>query len=134
MVEQITKEEKIEQAMKNLEKTLDLDSFVQVSFKLPQHIRAGTSSATTSQPPIQESTPRAGSAKGKEVLHTEQLEMTNQPATSEEQGQGRAPPAQTKAPEIPTLQTPLNEEKGRKRDREEATPISGPLEQPEAKR
>jgi len=32
------------------------------------------------------------------------------------------------------LQTPLNEEKGRKRDREEDTPVSGPAEQPETKR
>jgi len=32
----------MEQAMKNLEKTLDLDYFGQVSFKLPQHIGAGT--------------------------------------------------------------------------------------------
>jgi len=32
------------------------------------------------------------------------------------------------------LQTPLNEEKGGKRDREEDTLISGPAKQPEAKR
>ena len=32
------------------------------------------------------------------------------------------------------MQTLLNEEKGRKRDREEDTPISGTTEQPEAKR
>lgn len=32
------------------------------------------------------------------------------------------------------MQTPLNEEKGRKREREEDTPISGPAEQQEAKR
>ena len=39
----------MEQEMKNLEKTLDLDSFGQVSFKLPQHIGTGISAATTSQ-------------------------------------------------------------------------------------
>jgi len=48
--------------------------------------------------------------------------------------QEKIPPVQTKAPEIPALQTPLNEEKGKKRDREETTPISGPAEQPGAKR
>ena len=32
------------------------------------------------------------------------------------------------------LQTPLNEERGKKRDREEATPISEPAEQPGEKR
>ena len=36
-------------AMKDLEKTLDLDSFGQVSFRLPQQIGAGTSSTGTSQ-------------------------------------------------------------------------------------
>ena len=48
--------------------------------------------------------------------------------------QGKIPSVQTKAPEIPALKTPLNEEKGKKRDREESTPISGPAEQPGAKR
>ena len=55
--------------------------------------------------------------------------MTDQPATSKEQSQGQTPPVQTKAPEIPALQTPLNVEKGKKRDKEEATPINGPVEQ-----
>ena len=35
LVEQLTEEEKMEQTMKNMEKTLDLDSFGQVSFKIP---------------------------------------------------------------------------------------------------
>ena len=35
LVEQFTEEERMEQTMKILEKTLDLDSFGQVSFKLP---------------------------------------------------------------------------------------------------
>ena len=60
--------------------------------------------------------------------------MKDQPASSKEQGQGKIPPVQTKAPEIPALQTPLNEERGRKRDKEEATPVSGPAEQPGEKR
>lgn len=60
--------------------------------------------------------------------------MTNQLTTSQKQSQGKIPPAQTKAIEIPALQTPLNEEKGKKRDREEGTPISGPTEQPGEKR
>ena len=65
LVEQITEEEKMEQAMKDLEKTLDLDSFGHVSFKLPQHIGAGTLAATTSQQPVQEDTPSVGTSKGK---------------------------------------------------------------------
>lgn len=35
LVEEITEEERLEKGMKELEKTLDLDSFGQVSFKLP---------------------------------------------------------------------------------------------------
>ena len=49
LVEEITEQENMEKAMKDLEKTLDLDSFGQVSFKLPQQTRVGTSSAGTSQ-------------------------------------------------------------------------------------
>lgn len=53
-------------------------------------------------------------------------------AGTEQQGitdqQGQIPLVQTRAPEIPELRTPLNEEKDKKRDREEATPISGPIE------
>ena len=88
-----------------------MDSFGQVSFKLPQQTGVGTSSARTSQQPIQEAnTPVSGSSKGKEVAGTEQQAMTDQ--------EGQIPPVQTKAVEILALQTPLNEEKGKKRDRE----------------
>jgi len=80
---------------------------------LPQHIGAGISSATTSQQPAQESTPPTGTYKGKEVLHLEQETMADQPDASKGQG----PSTQTKVPEIPVLQTPLNEERAKKRDR-----------------
>jgi len=60
--------------------------------------------------------------------------MAEQPTTSKEQSQGQAPPLQTEAPQIPTLQTPLNEERSKKRDREETTPTSGSTEPPQAKR
>jgi len=90
-------------------------------------MRVGTSTAATSQQLAQESTtPAVGTSKGKEVLHTKQHEMTDQPTSSKHRGQGKIPLTQTKAPEVPILQTPLNEEKGRKRDREETT--SGPTE------
>jgi len=48
--------------------------------------------------------------------------------------QEKMAPVQTKATKIPALQTPLNEERCKKRDREDTTPISGPAEQPWAKR
>jgi len=57
--------------MKELEKTLDLDSFGEVPFTLLQHLGAGTSSSTTSQQPAQETTPSIGTSKGKEVQHSE---------------------------------------------------------------
>lgn len=71
-----------------MEKTLDLDSFRQVSFKFPQHVGASTSAATTSQQPTQEDIPPAGSSKGKEVMHSEQQEVIDQPTSSQLQGQG----------------------------------------------
>ena len=72
LIEELTKEERMEQAMKNLETTLDLDSFGQVSFNFPQQTKVGTSTIATSQQPAQESiTPAAGTSKGKEVLHTQ---------------------------------------------------------------
>ena len=88
---------------------------------MPQQTGVGTSVVGTSQQPTQESTtPATGTSKRKEVIYTEQQAMTDQ--------QGQIPSVQTKAAEIPALQTPLNEEKGKKRDIEEATLISGPVE------
>lgn len=124
----------MEQTMKNMEKTFDLDSFGQVSFKLPQPIGEGTSTAAASQAAQERTAPAAGTAKGKEVVDTEQETMTNQPTTSKEQAQGKAPSLQTEAPQVPALQTPLNEERSKKWDREETTPASGSTKQPEAKR
>jgi len=85
LIEELTQQEMMEQAMKYLEKTLNLDSFGEVSFKLPQQTKVGTSSAGTSQQHVQEtSVPGTGSTKGKEVASTEQQAMTNQ--------QGKIPP------------------------------------------
>lgn len=118
LVEELTQEEKTEKAIKDLEKTLDLDSFGQVTFTLPQHIGEGTSSATTSQQPTQESDPPAVTSKGKEVQHSKQQDtMTDRPVSVEELNQEQGPSTQAKAPEIPVLQTPLNEERDKKRDR-----------------
>ncbi len=55
-------------------------------------------------------------------------------AMSKEHSQGQIPPVQTEAAGVPALQTPLNEERSKKRDKEDTTPISGPVEQPSAKR
>lgn len=130
LVEELTKEEKLEKEMKELEKKLDLDSFGQVPFTLPQHIGEGTSSATTSQQPAQESTPTARTSKGKEVLHSEQEKMADQPDASKGQG----PSTQTKVPKIPVLQTPVNEEIAKKRDRQKETPTGGSEEHQGEKR
>ena len=59
---------------------------------------------------------------------------TELPATSKEQSQEQAPPQQTEAPQMPVLQTPAHEERGRKRDKEDSTPTSGSAQQPESKR
>lgn len=60
--------------------------------------------------------------------------MSNQPVISKEQGQTPTPLAQTNVEEILVLQTPLNEERNKKRDRETTTPASGPTGQPGTKR
>ena len=44
-MEEFTQEETMEQTVKYLEKTLDLDSFQQVTFKLPIQVGEGTSTA-----------------------------------------------------------------------------------------
>lgn len=60
--------------------------------------------------------------------------MTDQPGMSKEWSQVQIPPAQTKATESLALQTPINEEINKNRDRETTTPISGPTQDPGAKR
>jgi len=50
IVEEFTEEEIMEQNVKDLEKTLDLDSYQQVTFKLPQQIGEGTSATAAAQP------------------------------------------------------------------------------------
>jgi len=102
---------------------------------LPQHIGAGTSSATTSQQLAQESAPPAGTSKGKEVQHSKQQDtMEDLPVSAEEQSQEQGPSTQTKAVEIHVLQTPLNEERAKKRDRHEETPTGVSVEQQGEKR
>ena len=59
--------------------------------------------------------------------------MTELPETSKEQGQVQIAPTQTNVVKISILQNPLNVEKGKKRDAEAATPISGSSEQPDVK-
>lgn len=60
--------------------------------------------------------------------------MSKQPEISQKQAQTQAHPAQVNMGEPPILQTLLNEERNKKRDREVATPTSGPPDQPGSKR
>lgn len=108
--------------MKDLEKILDLDSFGQV-----QRLGIGPSSAGTSQENLQEISELATLvSKGKEkeanIQVTKKFTMTEQPETSKEQGQIQISPTQINVAEFSILQTPLNVEKGKKRDAEAATP------------
>lgn len=122
----------MEQNVKDLEKTLDLDSCEQVTFKLPQKIGEGTSAAAATPLSQAPSSSTTGTTKGKEPMDTEQM-TTELPTTSMGQSQEQAPPQQTEAPQIPVLQTPAHEERGRKHDREDSTPASGSTQQPESK-
>jgi len=68
LVEHDNEQVNFERVMRDLEKTLDLDSFGQVSFKLYQRSGVGASSAGTSQQPSKETIILAtGSSKGKEL-------------------------------------------------------------------
>lgn len=58
-------------------------------------------------------------------MDVRQETVTENPTTSKELAQGQAPPQQTEALQVPALQTPINGERGKKRDREETTPASG---------
>ena len=68
--------------------------------------------------------------------------VKEKPAPSSEQQQGQqpeqqqeqTPPPQTEPQIAPSLQTPAQEERGTKRDREESTPASGSSQQPQTKR
>ena len=60
--------------------------------------------------------------------------MADRPDTTKEQGQGQAPSTQAKAHEFPVLQTPLNEERAKKMDRQEETPTGASIEQEGEKR
>jgi len=134
LVEEFSQEEIMEQNVKDLEKTLDLDSFDQVTFMLPQQVGEGTSATIVSQATQDRTSPTIGTTKGKEVIDTEQQSMVEQAAGSKEQGQGQATPLQIEVPHIPVLETPLNEERSKKRDWEETTPTSGSTDPPQAKR
>ena len=60
--------------------------------------------------------------------------MTEQLETSKEQGQVQIPPVQINELEISNLQTPLNVEKGKKREAETSTPVGRSTEQHGTKR
>jgi len=113
LVEELTQEEVMEQNVKDIEKTLDLDSFQQGTFKFPQQIKEGTSAAMATQATQAPSTSATGTLKGKEVMDTKQV-IIELPATSMEQSQEEVPPQQKEAPQVPALQTPTHEERGRK--------------------
>ena len=60
--------------------------------------------------------------------------MVDRPYAAKDQSQGQAPSTQASAPKAPVLQTPLNEERAKKRDRQEETPTGASTEQQGEKR
>lgn len=99
LVENDSEQVNFENAMRNLEKALDLDSFGQVPFELSQRSGIGPSIAGTSQQPSQEiSIPATRTSKGKElktnIQITEQSTMSKQPEASKEKSQMPTPPTQ----------------------------------------
>ena len=102
-------------------------------FKQPVQAGEGTSTAPAVQD-TQQAPATTTTAKGKEKMDEQQEVETGQPSTSKDQQSEQAPPQKTEQTQIPVLQTPLNDERGKKRDREEVTPPTGSSQQPEAKR
>jgi len=127
IVEELTQEELMEQNVKDLEKTLDLDSCQQV-FKQTNQTEEGTSDTQH----IQQAP--ATTAKGKEKMDEHQETEIGQSSATKDQQSAQDPPLQTEQIQNPVLQTPLNNERGKKRDREEITPPTGSVQQPETKR
>ena len=84
LVEEFSQDEIMKQNVKDLEKTLDLDSFDQVTFKLPQQVGEDTSTAAVSQAAQDRTSSTIGTTKGKEVTDTKQQPMAEQPAISKE--------------------------------------------------
>ena len=60
--------------------------------------------------------------------------MTEKPQTSKVQYLARVSPIQANQPEVSNLQTPSNEEKGKKRQVKDPTPPKESSQQPQAKR
>jgi len=60
--------------------------------------------------------------------------LAEQPASTDQQTQGKAPLMQEATVEIPVLQTPANKERIKKRDRQEETPLTASTDQPREKR
>ena len=72
LVEELTQEEIMQKNVKDLEKTLDLDSVQQVIFKQPHPIGEGTSNTTTAPATQAPSTTASGTDKGKGIMGAEE--------------------------------------------------------------
>lgn len=72
----------------------------------------------------------------KEQVHNleQQEKMADLPASTDEQSQGQDPSTQEMAVEISVLQTPANEERAKKGDRQEETPPGTSTDQQGEKR
>jgi len=130
-VEESSKEEIAQKATNNLEKAANLEYFGQVFSPDPSYLGVATSSSTAPQQPAQATTQRATTDKGKEIQQEQPLpsaeqqeEMAEAPANTEQQTQEQVLPRQEVTVETSVLQTPTNEERTRKRDREEETPLT----------
>lgn len=141
LVEMDSDKVNVENLMKDLEKRLDLDSCEQVPVGSTQNPTPKPSASTTeisqrhthetSAPPAE---PPREQDQGTSNLGSKQSKMLEQPKIFEEQAPPQPHLAQVNMGNHPVLQTPLNEEKSLKGDREVANPVSGPSNQPGAKR
>ena len=111
LVEEFSEEELAGKAIKNIEKSVDLESFWQVFFTAPWCLGESSWSTTVSQQPAQASAQPATTDKGKEVKDSEeqvhnmeqQEALAENPAATDQQAQGQGPPSQEKTVEILVL-------------------------------
>lgn len=141
LVEMDSDQIEVENVMKDLEKRLDLDSCeqVQVESTKIQTPEPSASTTDTSQRNAQETSaptakPPQEQDQGKSTPASEQPEKLEQLEISKDKAPPQPNPVQVNMGNPPIMHTPLNEEKNLKREREVATPASGPSYQPGAKR
>jgi len=155
--EPITREQMLEREARNIQKEADLETCGQVSSSYQRQLGAAASSSTAHQQTAKATHQDSSKGKEKQMEQEQPPPMTEKQAEKEveqqeehrqeqpvqqgqtveapistgQQPQQTVPPRQETTVETSILQTPQNEERNRKRDREEETPLTTSISQGE---